>query len=70
MFSPQSTTWKTYSKKYKLLARMMKLTEQSGYEEVELKKDSEWNQKAVFRVVSLADVLSVETKLESSNDIW
>ena len=35
-----------------------------------VKKDSEWSPKAVFRVVSLADVLSVETKLESSNDIW
>ena len=70
VFSPQSTTWGTYSKKFKLLARMMKLTEQSDYEEVELKKDSEWSPKAVFRVVSLTDVLSVETKLESSNDIW
>ena len=29
----------------------------------------EWSPKAVFRVVSLVDVLSVETKLESSNDI-
>ena len=27
VFSPQSTTWGTYSKKFKLLARMMKLTE-------------------------------------------
>ena len=70
VFSPQSTTWGTYSKKFKLLARMMKLTEQSDYEEVELKTDGEWSPKAVFRVVSLADVLSVETKLESSNDIW
>ena len=58
------------SKKYKLLATMMKLTEQSDYEEIELKKDGEWSPKAGFRVVSLADVLSVETKLESSNDIW
>jgi len=70
VFSPQSTTWGTYSKKYKLLARMMKLTEQSDYEEVELKKDGEWSPNAVFRVVSLKDVLSVETKLESSNDVW
>ena len=70
VFSPQSTTWGTYSKKFKLLARMMKLTEQSDYEEVELKTDGEWSPKAVFRIVSLADVLSVETKLESSNDIW
>ena len=70
VFNPQSTTWKTYSKKYKLLTRMMKLTEQSDYEEVELKKDGEWSPKAVFRIVSLADVLSVETKLESLNDVW
>ena len=33
-----------------------------------VKKDSEWSPKAGFRVVLLADVLSVETKLESSND--
>ena len=49
---------------------MTKLTEQSEYEEVELKMDSEWSPNAVFRVVSLTDVLLVETKLESSNDIW
>ena len=48
VFSPHSTTSGTYSKKYKLLLRMMKLREQSGYEEVELKKDSEWSPKAVF----------------------
>ena len=44
--------------------------EQSHYEEVELRKDGEWSPKAVFRIVSLADVLSVETKLESLNDVW
>ena len=33
VFDPQSKTWKRYSKKYKLLARMMKMTEQSDYEE-------------------------------------
>ena len=70
VFNPQSMIWKKNSKKHKLLARMMKLTEQADYEEVELRKDGEWSPKAVFRVVSLADVLSVETKLESSNDIW
>ena len=32
VFNPQSMTWKTDSKKYKLLAMMMKLTEQSDYE--------------------------------------
>ena len=70
VFNPQSMIWKKDSKKHKLLARMMKLTEQADYEEVELRKDDEWSPKAVFCVVSLADVLSVETKLESSNDIW
>ena len=48
----------------------MKLTEQSDYTEVELKKDGKWSPKAVFCIVSLVDVLSVETKLESSNDRW
>ena len=70
VFNPQGRTWEAYSKKYKLLVRMMKLTEQSDSEEVELKKDGEWSPKAVFRIVSPADVLSVETKLESSNDSW
>ena len=50
--------------------RMMKKTQQSEFEEVELKKDGKWSPKAVFRIVSLKDVLSVEMKLESSNDGW
>ena len=37
VFNLQSMTWKTDPKKYKLLARMIKLTEQSRYEEVELR---------------------------------
>ena len=49
---------------------MMKKTQQSEFEEVELKKDGKWSPKAVFRIVSLKDVLSVEMKLESSNDDW
>ena len=48
----------------------MKLTEQSDYEEVKLKKDGKWSPKVVVCTVSLANVLSVETKLESSNDIF
>ena len=60
VFNPQSMTWKTDSKKYKRLARMIKLTEQSDYEEVELRKDGEWSPKTVFRVASLTDVSSVE----------
>ena len=62
VFNPQSMTWKTDSKKYKLLTRMMKLTEQSDYEEVELRTDGEWSPNAVFHVVSLTDVLSVKDK--------
>ena len=62
--------WKAYSNKYKLLVRMMKKTQQSEFEEVELKKDGKWSPKAVFCIVSLKDVLSVEMKLESSNDGW
>ena len=34
-----------------------------------VKKDGEWIPKADFCVVSLADVLSIGTKPESSNDI-
>ena len=49
---------------------MMKNTMQSDFEEIELKKDGEWSPKVVFRILSLADVLSVEMKLESSNDSW
>ena len=51
MFNPQSKTCEKNSKKYKLLTRMVKLTEQPDYEEVELKKDSEWSPKAVFLVL-------------------
>ena len=43
---------------------MMKKASASSYEEVELKKDGNWSPKAVFHTVYLADVLSVETKLE------
>ena len=39
MFNPQGRTWEAYSKKYKLLVRMMNLTEQLDFEEVELNKD-------------------------------
>ena len=71
-FNPQpGKKWKAYSERYKLLVRMMIKTQQlSEFEEVELKKDGKWSPKAVFRIVSLKDVLSVEMKLESSNDVW
>ena len=70
LFNPLSMTRKTDSKKYTLLARMMKLTEQSDYEKVNLRTNGEWSPKTVFRIVSLADLLSVETKFESLNDFW
>ena len=69
--NPRSgTQWKAYSKKYKLLVRMMVRTEQSEFEEVELEKNGKWSPKAVFHIVCLNEVLSVEMKLESSNDGW
>ena len=46
------------------------MTKQLDFEEVELKKDGKWSPKTVFHIVSLADVMSVEMKLESSNDSW
>ena len=70
-FNPRpGKQWEAYSKKYKLLARMMIKTDQSESEEVELEKNGKWSPKAVFRIVYLNDVLSVEMKLESSNDSW
>ena len=45
-------------------------TEKSEFEEVELEKNGKWSLKAVFSIVHLNDVLSVEMKLESSNDGW
>ena len=70
-FNPRpGKQWEAYSKKYKLLARMMIKTDQSEFEEVELEKNGKWSPKAVFRIVYLNDVLSVEMKLESSNDSW
>ena len=70
-FNPRpGAQWKAYSKKYKLLARMMVRTELSEFEEVELEKNGKWSPKAVFRIVHLNDVLSVEMKPESSNDGW
>lgn len=67
-FEPHSKGWKTYSKKYKLQTRMMKKDSFEDFEDVDLKKDGNWSSKAVFRNVSLADVLSVEIKLDSSTD--
>lgn len=69
-FNPRGKTWKACSKKFKLLTRLMKLTKQLDFEEVELKVDGEWSPKAVVCIASLVDVLLVETKRESSDDSW
>ena len=50
------------------MVRVMNRSEKSEFEEVELEKNGKWSPKAVFRFVSLNDMLSVEMKLESSND--
>ena len=58
------------SKKYKILARMLECTGPNTYEEVKLEKTGEWSPKAVFRIVYMADVMSVEMELESEDDVW
>ena len=58
------------SKKYKFLVRMMKYAGPNIYEEVKLEKTGEWSPKAVYRMAFMADVMSVETKLESENSLW
>ena len=40
------------------------------HEEVKLEKTGEWSPKAVFRIVYMADVMSVEMELESEDDVW
>ena len=51
-------------KKYTLLVHMPMKASGSRYEEVELKKDGNWSPTAVFCNVYLADMVSVETKIE------
>lgn len=58
------------SKKYKILARMMEFVGVNEYKEVKLEKTGEWSPKAVYRIGFMADILSVETKLESEEDWW
>ena len=48
--------------------RTMKKNGFKDFEDVDLKKDENWSSKAVFRNISLADVLSVVIKLDLSND--
>ena len=49
---------------------MMVRTDQSEFEKVELEKNGKWSPNAVFHSVYLNEVLSVEMKLESTNDGW
>ena len=49
---------------------MMKYAGPNIYEEVKLEKTGEWSPKAVYRIAFMADVMSVETKLESENSLW
>ena len=58
------------SKKYKVLVRMMKYAGPNTYDEVKLEKTGEWSPKAVYRIAFMADVMSVEAKLESEATLW
>ena len=49
---------------------MLECTGPNTYEEVKLEKTGEWSPKAVFRIVYMADVMSVEMELESEDDVW
>ena len=52
----------------------MKFAGPNIYEEVKLEKTGEWSPKAVFRIAFMAEILSVETELESGweddVDVW
>ena len=52
--------------------RLVVRTDQSEFEfeEVQLENNGKWSPKAVFRIMYLNAVLSVEMKLESTNDGW
>ena len=49
---------------------MMEFVGVNEYKEVKLEKTGEWSPKAVYRIGFMADILSVETKLESDEDLW
>ena len=49
---------------------MLEYTGPNTHQEVKLEKTGEWSPKAVFRIVYMADVMSVEMGLESEDDVW
>ena len=49
---------------------MMKYAGPNTYDEVKLEKTGEWSPKAVYRIAFMADVMSVEAKLESEATLW
>ena len=57
------------SNKYKIILAMMQKVGDDAYEEVIVEKGSVWSPRAVFRIFFIADILSVETKLER-DDLW
>ena len=48
----------------------MKFVGPNTYEEVKLEKTSEWSPKAVFHIAFLAEIMSVESELESEEGVW
>eukprot|EP00956_Cyclotella_meneghiniana_P011701 scaffold16470_cov61-Cyclotella_meneghiniana.AAC.12 len=60
------------SKKYKILARMVKMDGMSSCSEVNLEADGQWNTKSIFTLRSMCDIVSVEGDLDSSIEelIW
>lgn len=54
------------SKKYKILARMVKMDGMNSCSEVNLEADGQWNTRSVFTLQSMSDIVSVEGDLDSS----
>ena len=49
------------------------MVEKSGtnsYQEVKVEKDGDWGPRAVFHVATMAEILSVESKLETGEELW
>ena len=78
IFSKNYNTWfldwdfdevlyKHDSKKYKILARMVKLDRNHSYEEVHLVAVGQWNTKSVFTLRFMADIVSVEDDLSGGS---
>jgi hypothetical protein len=54
------------SKKFKILARMVKLDGMNCYKEVDLVTGGQWDTKSVFTLRSMADIVGVDGVLDSS----